>query len=102
MLVKFVSDAYENIVMFEKVAKELISMMGHSGEIPGALTEEQIPEALAMLQSALEKQRKAPSKQGFDDEEEEKPVSLSNRAFPLVNMLKSAAREKADVLWDYQ
>lgn len=60
MLVKFSSDAYENIVMFEKVARQLLTMMGHSGEIPGALTDDLIPDALARLQLALEKTGKRP------------------------------------------
>ena len=36
-MITFRCDAYENISYFNDVAKSLLSLMGHSGTVPGAL-----------------------------------------------------------------
>ena len=38
--------------------------------------------------------------QGDDDEEREPPVSVSKRALPLIEMLRTAAAEQDYVMWD--
>ncbi|HHF7344983.1 TPA: DUF1840 domain-containing protein [Legionella feeleii] len=99
MLVTFSSDAYENITMFGDVAIQLLKMMGHSATIPGAIVAADIPEALTRLQQGLAKTEKKEQNtdEGADDEEPD--ISLAHRAFPLLNMLKSAQKKQCDVLW---
>jgi hypothetical protein len=97
MLVTFTTDAYADITMFGDVAQTLLKMMGHSGTVPSAILAEDVPAALNRLTAAIEAAKAAPS---VDDEDEDEPqVSLSNRAWPLINLLTAAAKEGCDVMW---
>ncbi|OEH48594.1 hypothetical protein lpari_00352 [Legionella parisiensis] len=58
MLITFHTDAYENITYFGDIAKRLLSLMGHSGTVPGAIKSEHLPEALERLQTGLRKRKK--------------------------------------------
>ena len=100
MLVTFKSDAYENISFFQDVALSLLSLMGHSGTIPGALIAEEVPAALEKLESRIKKGDKGVMTQ--DDEEEENNdsvISLATRAVPLINLLKAAEKKHCRVMW---
>ncbi len=59
MFITFSSDAYENISYFQNVGTQLITMMGHSVSIPGALKAAEVPAALAQLQNGLSKHKKS-------------------------------------------
>ncbi|ARG96989.1 DUF1840 domain-containing protein [Legionella micdadei] len=102
MLVTFSCDAYENITMFGDIAKRLLSLMGHSGTVPGAIVAEEVPEALARLEQAIaQTKQKEPQKikTEEDDNFQDDQVSLAHRAFPLINMLKAASKNKCNVMW---
>lgn len=101
MLVTFSCDAYENITLFGNVAQRLLSMMGHSSTVPGAFLAEDVPNALAHLQQALEQEKNRLSantpKQVNEDNEQE--VSLAKRAVPVIALLQAAVKAKCDVMW---
>jgi len=102
MLVTFSSPAYADITMFGDVAVQLLNLMGHSGTVPGALGEDDIEAALHRLEAALQALEGQPqqadaSAHGEDDED---AVSLSQRAWPLVALLKAAVKAKSYVMWD--
>lgn len=99
MLVTFKCDAYENLTFFGDIAAQLLTAMGHSGEIPGALVAQEVPEALHRLQQKLhlEPHQETVKKPG----EKDVSVSLKQRAFPLIAFLEAAVKAKADVLWDF-
>jgi len=109
MLVTFRTKAYANITMFGDVAKQLLELLGHSGTIPSAIKAEDVPAAVARLEAALE-QRKAADvanaaevpkdERGRDDYDAPRKVTLSQRAVPLLELLRAAAAKKADVMWD--
>lgn len=96
MLVTFHTDAYEDITYFADVAKRLLSLMGHSGTIPGAIKSENLPEALNKLQTGLNKEK---SGADYEDHNEEE-ISLSKRAVPLISLLHAAIQKDKDILWD--
>lgn len=83
--------------MFGDVAVQLLKMMGHSGSVPGAFTAEDIPGALTHLREALQQQQVVPS---ADTDKDEPPVTLSQRAIPLVALLEAALKQDAPVIWD--
>ena len=102
MLVTFTSPAFYDITMFGDVAEQLIRMMGHSGTIPSAIGADDIPAALEHLKSAVKAQENRPKtdqRTDADEDEEDEPVSLSNRAFPLMEMLKAAAAQDSNIMW---
>jgi len=95
MFVTFKSDAYENITYFHSIAKELISLMGHSGTIPGALKAAELPSALQNLHHGLPYSPNNPSA----DEDDEPEISLAKRAVPLIKLIEAAIEKNYDVLW---
>ena len=104
MLVKFHSEAYADITMFGDIAVSLLKQMGLSGDVPGAIRPEDIPQALRRLESALARQAEAakgkPSEEERDEEEQEPAVSLGHRALPLIELLRASAQADCDVMWE--
>lgn len=97
MLVTFTTDAYADITMFGDVALKLISMMGHSESVPGALRPEDVPIALEKLRAAVEAGVPEPSINAKD--EDKLHVSMAHRALPLIKLLSAAAEQDAYVSW---
>lgn len=89
--------------MFGDVAVTLLKMAGHSGTVPGALLAGDIPAALARLEHAAaaspEGTGQSSVRPGGDDDASP-PVGLGLRAYPLVQMLKAAATQGCDVMWE--
>jgi hypothetical protein len=84
-----------------EVAVRLLKLMGHSGTVPSALFAEDIPAALAPPQVAIKavntSNKTDDSREGGDD----KPaVSLPHRALPPIELLKAAAKEKCNAMWN--
>ncbi|EPI4954805.1 TPA: DUF1840 domain-containing protein [Vibrio parahaemolyticus] len=108
MLITFRCRSYANVTMFGDIALEMIKMMGHSGTVPGSISAQDVPDALSKLTSALSAKNAAeenlPTDVDVDEEEEqvEPEVSLGRRAFPLIELLKSAIKEECEVMWDNQ
>jgi hypothetical protein len=107
MLVTFHTKYYANITMFGDVAVKLLELMGLSGTVPSALSPEDVPAALARLRAAIAAEKRtaaAPARpsesNGRGEDEDERPVSLANRALPLLELLESAAAHHAGVMWD--
>lgn len=81
MLVTFSCPAYPDITMFGDVAVQLLKMMGHSGNIPGAILAKNIHISLNLLEDTLKKDIQYPpsyssEKNNFDDDEPEISLSL--------------------------
>lgn len=83
-------------------AEQLLRLMGHSGTIPSAILAEDIPPALERLKTAVATGGAPPTKAESEEDggDQEPPVSLSQRAFPLIDLLERAAREGCDVTWE--
>jgi hypothetical protein len=105
MLVTFSTKTHADITMFDYVAEALLRLMGQSGGVPGALLAADVPSALARLKAAIaeagsEAGPAAPNaKEERQEEEAPPPVSLRQRAYPLIGLLDAAARANADVTW---
>ena len=101
MLIKFQSEV-GTLTMFDDVAVPLLKLMGHSGTVPSAIMPEDIPAAVAKLKVAVAAQPDAPgpaAAEHGDQEEGELPVSLKQRAFPLIELLERAAARECEVVW---
>ena len=100
MLIRFDSKA-GGFSTFGDVAVTLLKMMGHSGTVPGAILAQDIPPALDKLKAAVAAASDpGVAQQSGNGEEKEPPVSIRQRAFPLIELLERAARDGCDVLWD--
>jgi len=101
MLVRFDSDV-GTLTMFGEVAEQLLKAMGHTGAIPSAILPEDIPAAIERLKAAAAAQPDAPSNESAraaGGDAHELPVSIKQRAFPLIELLERAAKQKCEVLW---
>lgn len=99
MIVTFTTKTYPDITMFGDVATRLIRMMGLTGKVPSAIGAADVPKALTALRASLEAE---PSGEPANDEStdrEEPPVSISRRAFPLIELLEAAAAAENGVTW---
>ncbi|SEA17510.1 protein of unknown function [Thiothrix caldifontis] len=100
-MIRFTSPAAASVSMFEKDAKALIRMMGHSGTIPSAIRTEDVATALQHLEAALKaeaSQTDASNKQPPADAEP--AVSTNVRAYPLLELLRAAVTTQKNVMWE--
>lgn len=100
MLVTFRTKSWGNVTMFGDVAKRLIKMMGHSGTIPSALLAKDIPQALERLKKGLAAAPEPKPDPKAGDKDEEPPVPLQRRAYPLIQLLQASASKGSDVTWE--
>jgi hypothetical protein len=100
MLVKFDSEV-GSFTMNGDIAVQLLKAMGHSGTVPSAMLAGDIPAALARLKSAVAASPKPAAEPPDSDDKDrrEVPVSLGQRAFPLIDLLTRAAAKGAEVMW---
>jgi hypothetical protein len=103
MLYEFKSKATGNVVMTGPIAERLLAIVGREPSAKGIFTVEQMPEAIAALQAAVEREK---AESGGADEDENGPpadgpraVSLAQRAWPLIDMLRTAHAAKQPVTW---
>ena len=97
MLVTFSTRGYSDITLFGDVALTLLKMMGHSGNVPGAILAADVPAALNRLQAAIDATKATPPI--ADKQNKEPEVSLSKRGLPLINLLTNAVEENNNVMW---
>jgi hypothetical protein len=103
MLVTFRTKAYADITMFGDVAKQLLELMGQSGTIPSAIKAEDVPAVLARLESAIKShttaERASAPEDDRGDDDAPRRITLSQRAVPLLALLRAAVANHTDVLW---
>ncbi|GAB6140560.1 DUF1840 domain-containing protein [Methylosoma difficile] len=97
MLVTFSTRGYSDITLFGDIALTLLKMMGHSGNVPGAILAADVPAALNRLLTALDNIKPTPPI--TDKEDKEPEVSLSKRGLPLIKLLNDAVKENSNVMW---
>ncbi|QNA87812.1 DUF1840 domain-containing protein [Massilia sp. Dwa41.01b] len=111
MLITFKCKAYPDVMMYQDHAKRILDLLGKEPEI-GVITSEEAGRAAQLLENEIEESRKHPSSDeveqdvkahtGDDDDtdhEQAQVVSFSTRAYPMLEMLRSARDHKADILW---
>lgn len=101
MLIKFDSEA-GSFIMDGDIAVQLIKAMGHSGTVPSAILPADLPAALTRLKAVTDASPRPAPVAPDDDEKDhrEVPVSLRQRAFPLIDLLTRAIEQDAEVMWE--
>lgn len=102
MLVTFSCPTRADIIMFGDIALKLIGMMGKPERAPGVIKAADIPNALHLLRQGLAAEDAARKEQetGNEQGDDEQPVSLHNRALPLIDMLNAAMENERTVMWE--
>lgn len=108
MLITFKSAAGADVIMFGDIAKKLVAIVGKDPQDgKGIVTVEQLPDAIARLRAAIEEDKARRAGQAQDDDEEPDPerrgmaapVSLAQRAWPLLDLLEASQKEGVPVVW---
>ncbi len=107
MIITFKSRATADTIMFGDNARQLLSLMGKSFDAKGIITLEQLPAAIDALKQAIVASREAERAQPQDDDNPEDrppamlmPVSLAQRAAPLIEQLERSLKAKQPVIWE--
>lgn len=111
MLITFKCKSYPEVMMYEEHAKRILDLLGKELE-RGVITAEEAPRAVALLEGEIEEVRQHQVSEQVErdvqahhgeteDNEHEKieVVSFPTRAYPLLEMLRSARDQRTDVLW---
>lgn len=119
MVITFQSRATADVIMFGEPAREILKLLGKDPEAArGIVTVEQLPHAIDVLNAAIEEDRKHQAEleaererqelEAEDDDDDDRepppsgmaaPVSLSQRGWPLLEMMRHALRENHPITW---
>ncbi|HMS78031.1 MAG TPA: DUF1840 domain-containing protein [Burkholderiaceae bacterium] len=102
MLYEFKSRATGSVVMTGPVAERLLAIVGKAAGPKGIFTVEQMPAAIEALQAAVAREKAESPPEGEGDERQRdaaRAVSLAQRAWPLIDMLKTAHAKEQPVTW---
>lgn len=102
-LVVFRSKAAGEFYMLSENAQTVFGAMGIAPAQQGVIPADQVPQALAKLQEAVDRAQ-APAQEEDEDDDPPpamaRPVGFAQRAFPLLEMLRAAAKQQVDVTWN--
>lgn len=95
--------------MFAESAQRIFEIIGRAAAqgvaVRGVITVEQMPEALERLTAAVDADRKVNELASRDiaadhtAESQARGVTLAQRAFPLLEMMRAAQRKGVDITW---
>ncbi len=114
MLITFKSKAGADVLMFGDAAQQLLTLLDKDCKATqGIITVEQLPAAIARLESAIEAESAQKITKSVDEREAEEEaeieagrigmaaiVNLAQRAWPLLDLMRCARAAKAPVIWD--
>ena len=94
MLYKFKSKAAGDLIMLEPHGRQVLGIMGKEPDPTGIITTDQMPAAIAALEAAIGEP------EGEDHEVlNDERVSLRQRAFPMLEMLRRCLAAGKDIVW---
>lgn len=110
MLYKFKSRATADLIMLEPQGRRVLQLIGKEPGVPGILTVQQIPAAIAALEAAVAAEealiaarQQAAQAQAEDAKDQaepaQEPIRLRQRVAPLLDMLRRSAAEEREVTW---
>ena len=104
-MIKFYSEESVDFIMFDNIANQLLTMMGHGSGTEGSVSGEVLAAALDRLTSAVSREQDAAASDNSDEQgkadgwDESEEVTLSARAAPLIAMLRRASDADSYVMW---
>ncbi len=98
MIYKFKSRATGDLIMTQPVAERVLALIGKDRTPQGIIEVDQMPAAIGALEAAVAAD--APPAAGDDDAGDKADrVSLRQRVWPMVEMMKRAMAEKQPITW---
>ena len=105
MLYKFKSKAGSDVIMMGRNGDEVLRLIGKGAEPRGLLEPEAMPAAIAAIERAVAADEAARAQQEADAQAEGKTlepregVTLRQRAWPLIDLMKRAQQAGHDIVW---
>lgn len=102
MIYKFKSQAAADVIMLQINAEQMLRIIGKEPSAQGIVTVEQIPAAIAALESAVAAHETAQSTGDTATASENVAgdgVMLRQRAAPFIELLRSSAEAGKNVVW---
>lgn len=104
MIYKFKSQATADLLMTQPVGDRVLSLIGKSPSSQGIIDVDQIPAALSALEAAVDSEGPNAADVGDDtahrsDFKSTDHVTLRQRVWPMVEMMKRALAEKQPIVW---
>ena len=111
MLYKFKSKATGDLIMLGPQGEQLLKLLGRSPAAQGIFEPEAMPQAWALLEQAVKDEESArgeakphnPSEPNAEEDPQDATatgaVSLRQRVWPFIDMLKRAHAEQQPVVW---
>ena len=99
MIYKFKSPATGDVIMLGPHGDQLLKLLGREPAAKGIIEHADMPAALQMLQDAIARAEQPPEAEDGEDDKAARAVGLRQRLWPMVEMLRRAHAEKADIVW---
>ena len=106
-MVTFQSTAAPDVVMLRNPAQYLLSLIGKHLDTRGVIAHEELPRAIVRLEAAISEEVHAeaaleslyhiPGEHDYDADDDR--GGLSHRAWPLLDMMREARKQNADIIW---
>jgi hypothetical protein len=107
MLVTFQSTAAPDVVMLRNLAQYLLGLIGKHLDVRGVIAHEELPHVIARLETAISEETHAEaaleslytvtSAHRYNMDEDR--GGLAHRAWPLLDMMREARKQNADIIW---
>ena len=98
MIYKFNSAAAGDVIMLGPNGDQLLRLLGREPAAKGIIEPADMPAAIAALQAAIAADE-APPAEHEEGEPARQPVSLRQRLWPVLEMLRRAHAAEAAVVW---
>ncbi|AST30972.1 MULTISPECIES: DUF1840 domain-containing protein [Ralstonia solanacearum species complex] len=104
-MITFTSHASQKFSMQKDLAMVLLGVIGKTLGERGVITPEEMPHAIERLRRAIKDDthqahiQVAELSARPEEEGEDEPPHLGQRAYPLLHMLEESLRENANVMW---
>jgi hypothetical protein len=99
MLITFKSKAAADVIMYEEHAKRILDLLGKD-LARGVITAEEAVLAVSRLEGEIAQSKRPAAEEGEDEHEPSRQaVSFATRVYPLLEMLRAAARKRQPVAW---
>ena len=98
MMYKFKSKAAGDLIMTQPVGDRVLAIIGKPATPQGIIDVDQLAGAIGALEAAVAAESPAPA-HDEDASPRADTVSLRQRVWPMVEMMKSALAEKHPIVW---
>jgi len=105
MIYKFKSKAAGDVIMTGPAGDAILKLIGKEPAAKGIIEVSQMADAMRAIESAIaaDDAARAQARNSPDDADNPSPatggVTLRQRAWPLVEMMKRSGAENADIVW---